>query len=613
MLPGFFRADVVEAIRAESLTGEAEAFYSDAEHNVYLTPPDPTLPDDHPRNRRVVSTKGCITDRQVPADSPLRTVYDSARFRSFLAGVVDVDEIHPYADDVSSINVHFAGEGRELGWHFDNSSFAVTMLIQAPDDGGRFEYVPALRRSGEGDDNHDGVGDVLDGRVEPNHLTFDPGDLVLFRGRDALHRVTPTGGSTTRILVVFAYNTEPGIGLSNEAKALFYGLFTAEVSSDRRSVSLVAGKQSMTFNRFWLRDNCPSLPTKDSGMRTFSVATLPEDLTVAAATVDGFTLTVDWSDGHRSEFDVDQLATLSEPGLGRRPPLPPPRRFDATHRPARFDLEQLEPGSLPHHDLLDTVANDGIALVDNIADSDDATETLAALFGRIRHTDFGRVFNIVTEPEAWTLSQSTLGQDPHTDDPYRYHPSGITILHCRRAATGGGKSILVDGFKVADDIRRTDPEAFELLATVSIPYVRHRTAAVDQGEDVHMIAYAPVISVNGRGELMGIRFHERSTGVFDLDPAIVDRYYLAFRRFAAGVRSPENQLVHKLAEGEAAVVDNQRVLHGRTDFGDDVEGRRHLRLCSIDRDQVHSRLRRLKEVHGVGPVDQRLSSGAVPD
>ncbi len=386
---------------------------------------------------------------------------------------------------------------------------------------------------------------------------------------------------------------------------------TAEVSFDAHSVSLVSGKHSFTFNRFWLRDLCPSLPSKQSGLRTFSVATLPEDLAIRTAVVDGSSLVVDWSDGHRSDFDIENLTKWADAAHGHRPALSPPRRFDATHQPARFAFDRLEPGSIAHHDLLDTLANHGMALVENLPDSNETTEELARLLGHVRDTDFGRIFNIITEPEAWTLSQSNLGQDPHSDDPYRYTPSGFTILHCRRAATGGGESILVDGFKVADDIRGLDPEAFDLLTSISIPYIRHRTTAVDQGEDVHMIAYAPVISVNAAGEVMGIRFHERSTGVFDLDPAIVDRYYLAFRAFAAGIRSADNQFIHKLVDGQAVVVDNQRVLHGRTDFGADVEGRRHLRLCSIDRDQVHSRLRRLKEIHGLGLADQRLPSGAI--
>jgi hypothetical protein len=46
---------------------------------------------------------------------------------------------------LSSINVHYADEGQELGWHFDNSEFAITLLLQAPQSGGQFEYVRDLR------------------------------------------------------------------------------------------------------------------------------------------------------------------------------------------------------------------------------------------------------------------------------------------------------------------------------------------------------------------------------------------------------------------------------------------------------------------------------------
>jgi len=52
---------------------------------------------------------------------------------------------------------------------------------------------------------------------------MEPGALVLFRGRNSMHRVTPTKGKTTRMLVVLAYNTEAGITLSDSAKQTFYG------------------------------------------------------------------------------------------------------------------------------------------------------------------------------------------------------------------------------------------------------------------------------------------------------------------------------------------------------------------------------------------------------
>ncbi len=223
VLSGFFSGAFVDAVRAESADREAEGYFASSTHNIWLTPPDPQLGEDHIYNRQIVSTKGLLADDQVAPDSPLRAVYDDEVFRSFIADVVGVDAVHPYDDALSSINVHFHRDGEELGWHFDNSSFAVTMLIQPPEAGGEFEYVKDLRNAEAGEQNFAGVQTAIDTRTGVETLTFDPTDLVLFRGRNSMHRVAPSRGQRTRILVVMAFNTEAGIGLSESAKATFYG------------------------------------------------------------------------------------------------------------------------------------------------------------------------------------------------------------------------------------------------------------------------------------------------------------------------------------------------------------------------------------------------------
>ena len=53
--------------------------------------------------------------------------------------------LYEYEDPLSSINIHYAKEGQELGWHFDNSSFAVTLLLQKLLGGGVFEYVKCAK------------------------------------------------------------------------------------------------------------------------------------------------------------------------------------------------------------------------------------------------------------------------------------------------------------------------------------------------------------------------------------------------------------------------------------------------------------------------------------
>lgn len=223
VLEGFLTPQAISAVRNEGEARQHLAFFSTQTHNAYLLPDDPGLPGHHPRNRAITSSKGCITDDLIPAESPLRTLYDSPEFQDFLCAVLGESSLHAYADPLSSINLHYAHPGQELGWHFDNSSFAITLMIQEPERGGKFEYVGALRDADEDEMRYDEVEQVLDGKVEPLELNMEVGALVLFRGRNSIHRVAPVEGSRTRILVVLAYNTEPGISLSETARMTFYG------------------------------------------------------------------------------------------------------------------------------------------------------------------------------------------------------------------------------------------------------------------------------------------------------------------------------------------------------------------------------------------------------
>ena len=223
VLADFLTSDALSSIHAEAVAGRKDAYFCAQNHSVYLTPPDPAFAEDHPANRQVVSSKGCICDDMVGAASPLRQLYNAPAFRDFVRAVTGQAGLHPYADPLSSINIHYAERGQELGWHFDNSSFAITLLIQKPAAGGRFEYLKDLRDADAGEMNFEGVGAVLDGAVAPEVLTMEPGTLVLFRGRNSVHRVSPNESDVTRMLAVLAYNAEPGVALSASARQTFYG------------------------------------------------------------------------------------------------------------------------------------------------------------------------------------------------------------------------------------------------------------------------------------------------------------------------------------------------------------------------------------------------------
>ncbi|MES0828427.1 HalD/BesD family halogenase [Ruegeria sp. SCP11] len=223
VLEDFIRPEALSSMQAEAKARQDQAYFCTQSHSVYLTPTDPAFDASHPANRRVQSSKGCVCDDVVSPTSPLRILYNAPSFRSFIKQATGETELHPYADPLSSINIHYATRGQELGWHFDNSSFAITLLIQKPDAGGRFEYVKDLRDAGTGDMNYDGVRAVLDSEMKPQVLSMDPGTLVLFRGRNSIHRVSPNESDITRMLAVLAYNAEPGVALSENARMTFYG------------------------------------------------------------------------------------------------------------------------------------------------------------------------------------------------------------------------------------------------------------------------------------------------------------------------------------------------------------------------------------------------------
>ena len=203
VLPSFLLPVAIKSIRAEGEANKHLAYYTTSKHNLYLSLSDPAFPIDHARNRQVSSSKGCITTDQIPSGSGLQVLYRDESFKAFLCNVLSEARLYEYADPLSSINLHFAEHGQELGWHFDNSSFAITLLIEKPEAGSRFEYMKDLRdadaKGTEREMNYEGVAAMLDGETQPQVLEMEPGALVLFRGRNSIHRVSPNESDKTRM------------------------------------------------------------------------------------------------------------------------------------------------------------------------------------------------------------------------------------------------------------------------------------------------------------------------------------------------------------------------------------------------------------------------------
>ena len=222
VLPGLLRPEAVTRILEEHRPRFGEAYYCEKSHTVALAPQDPALSAEHPANRLQVSDLGCLAWDQLGEGSLLGRLYAWRPLWAFLAALLGYPRLYPYEDPLGSVNLNLFQPGQQLGWHYDNADFAVTLMLQPAEAGGVYEYLPAFRDRADPDGR--GLAAVLEGaRDGVLELAQSPGALVLFRGRRSLHRVTPVEGGEPRILAVFSYDTEPGRRLTEHTQRLFYG------------------------------------------------------------------------------------------------------------------------------------------------------------------------------------------------------------------------------------------------------------------------------------------------------------------------------------------------------------------------------------------------------
>ena len=221
VLKNFVPAQAIGRLEQETLELSPQAHYNQGETNPYNSAGDPALPPGHPKNRFDDRTNGFVAGDCIGHDTIIRRIHANADFQRFVAAVVGMDEIHPYADPLADLVVNVLREGCQHPWHYDTNEFIVTMLTRKPEAGGRFEYVPGLRSPES--ENFEGVRAVLDGdRSRLKSLELELGDLQIFFGRYSLHRVTPVQGGRERHSVIFAYAREPGfVGRPERAQRIF--------------------------------------------------------------------------------------------------------------------------------------------------------------------------------------------------------------------------------------------------------------------------------------------------------------------------------------------------------------------------------------------------------
>ncbi len=237
VLPHFIRSSMVEALRQEGASIAPLAYYDVETVNVYNTAVDTSLPAGHPARTTMERGNAFVARDQIPSESVLQTLYTDPQVQHFIAGCFELPRVHELADPLAGLCLNVLTPGKEHPWHFDTNEFAVSLLTQAPDGGGTFEYCPNIRSVQS--ENVDDVAAVLagDGGHLIRSLAVRPGDLQLFRGRYSLHRVSAVQGSTDRHSAIFAFTEQPGvIGSVARTQQLFGRVLPAHRAAEGRAV-----------------------------------------------------------------------------------------------------------------------------------------------------------------------------------------------------------------------------------------------------------------------------------------------------------------------------------------------------------------------------------------
>ncbi|OUR67291.1 gamma-butyrobetaine hydroxylase, partial [Marinomonas sp. 42_23_T18] len=216
-------------------------------------------------------------------------------------------------------------------------------------------------------------------------------------------------------------------------------------------------------------------------------------------------------------------------------------------------------------------------------DNVDAGTQIAKKVGFLRETNFGIEFEVKSKPKPNNLAYTSIALPLHTDLTNQELPPGYQFLHCLVNDADGGGSIFCDGFAVAEDLRRADVAAFDLLVNTLIPFRFH-------DDDYDIRARKAVINLDDEGRVNEICFNPHLASTLDLAPELMLAYYRAYQTFMKMTKSGDYKVSIMLTGGEMVVFDNRRVLHGRDAF-DPQTGARYLQGCYVDRGEFESRLR----------------------
>jgi len=345
--------------------------------------------------------------------------------------------------------------------------------------------------------------------------------------------------------------------------------------------------RNIILHPLWVRERVRNEDIFDThnNQRLYEPANLPADMKITKiVSQNDNAIELEFSDGN--SFNLPLTNMLKEIGWTDDPEAPPTPQSWTTALNTRpeADWNDLDdPVKLKN--MLEGFLRYGFCIMQNTPTERNVLLKLAGRFGYVRDTHWGKIFNVEKKTNATDTAYTDLALPSHTDNPYREPVPGLQFLHCLSNEVEGGLSTLVDGIAITERLAEESPEQAALLESINVRFRYDGPAAI-------LETHAPMVERDHRGIVTRIRMSSKLDYVPALDNETLDMFYAARRRLNELSNDDEFQITFPFKKGTLLMMDNYRLLHGRTAF-DSNKGHRHLQGCYTDHDGVTSLYRML--------------------
>jgi len=339
---------------------------------------------------------------------------------------------------------------------------------------------------------------------------------------------------------------------------------------------------------FWLRERVDGeeFLDKKTQQRLFDPTSLNSEIKINKASINKNFLEINFNDGVNSKLDIKKL-TLEFLNKDILLKTIQKIKWDSTLKDIKnFEYKENFFESKEMYDLLISFYKYGFVIIKNVPTDNNFIVKFANSIGSVRRTNFGEYFNVKSKIDPNDLAYTSMQLSPHTDNPYRNPVPCIQLLHCIINEVSGGFSTIVDGFTVCEDLKKNHPDYFKVLNEIKVKF-----KFIDK--DVVLEDWSELIKLNDDGTFKQVRFSPRLDFVPILDKDQLDFYYKARKKLSEMYNSKKYRIEFKLEPKDLIMMDNYRLLHGRTAY-EINEGNRFLQGCYIDYDSTEGKLKHLK-------------------